>query len=86
MTDSRKVTAGYLNYRGDHTKSFDMTKPYGPKDVTNEMLWPLTIEYDSTKAITRVGFTYQMPPTMKGDAEEYAKTASKYVPGQVKHE
>lgn len=64
VTDNRKVTAGFLNYRGDLRKSFDMSKPYGPKDVTREMIWPLTIEYDEATKMTRVGFTYQAPPQM----------------------
>ncbi len=63
-TDTRQVTAGYLHYRGDLTKSFDMKKPYGPKDITREMLWPLTIEYDAQRDRTTVGFTYQTPPDM----------------------
>lgn len=55
------ATAGYLNYKGDVTKDFVMDKPYGPKDITREMIWPCSIEYDPETNMTRVGFTYQTP-------------------------
>ena len=71
--DTRKVTAGYLNYRGDLRESFDMTKPYGPKDVTYEMIWPLTIEYFPEADMTRVGFTFQTPPAVMAQVEADAK-------------
>lgn len=64
VEDRRQVTAGVLHYKGDLTKTFDMNKPYGPKDVTREMIWPLTIEYDKTLNRTTVGFTFQTPPGM----------------------
>lgn len=69
VVDNRQVTAGWLNYRGDLRESFDMTKPYGPKDVTREMIWPLVIEYDPASDMTRVGFTFQMPPQVRAQAE-----------------
>lgn len=61
VEDTRRPTAGVLHYKGDLTKSFNMDKPYGPKDITREMIWPVTIAYDPKENRTTVGFSYQAP-------------------------
>lgn len=62
MSDELLATAGHLHYKGDVTKSFNMDKPYGPKDITREMIWPVSISYDPETNLTTVGFSYQTPP------------------------
>lgn len=59
FSDGRKP-AVFLNYKNDVRKSFDVNRPYGPNDL-HEMLFPVTMEYDEEKNMTRIGFAYQPP-------------------------
>lgn len=82
VKDTRTVTAGWLNYRGDLRDSFDMNRPYGPRDDldkmrSGEMLWPLVIEYMPEANMTRVGFTFQAPPVVMSQAEALKGTGKR---------
>ena len=51
--------AGYLSFKGDRTKSFNMDTACMRAD--SKVVWPISIEYDPEKDMTRVGYTFQVP-------------------------
>lgn len=52
---------GHMNYRGDVRSGFAGDRPLGPT-TKNEMLWPVEVEYDPEKNMTRVAFSKFPPP------------------------
>lgn len=58
---AQNIPVCFLNYPGDVSETILKEGPKGPSTM-NELLYPVTAEYDPETDKTRVGLSYIAPP------------------------